>query len=847
MALNQFGLGFTFNATDRASPVFGRIRRNLRGVSGEAEQQNRQMQAMGRAVIGFAATRIIQPFRAAMRESREFGKAISEVSTLVDQAAFPMERMGELTQDLAATYGLDAKEQAAALYQTISAGITDAARATDFLNTANKLAIGGVTDVKTAVDGLTTVVNAYAADNVTAAQAADSFFVAIRAGKTNAEELSGAIGRLAPIASSAKISMDEMLASVAAVTTQGISTRESVSGLKAAISNILKPSSDAEKEAKRLGVAFDAQALRAKGLVGLLGEVMQSSEFTEDSFTRLFGSIEGLNAALALTANEGAKVNEVMDAMANKTGATDAAFEKMSETFDFQMKRFRELRRNMQRMFGESLERLLAPVLRVLVKIAEGIERAFSAMSPEQRDAIVGVVSALAGLVALGGGIMLISGAISQLGVTLGGMATTLALLPLIDGPVLLLLTGMVTGFIAVKKAFDKNVGGMGDAWWKQTDKIKLAIQGVSEVLRTGQLSEDLERQLGGDENRGVMGFVQFVERVSKRFKEFWAGLKRGFDEGVRALSESSAFGSLMEKMQGLFSIFTGEGRDSERALREWGENGASAGRKLASTGEQALAVMNKLVDAGAGLLDIMTSLKDADIGGGIETMVSGFQQLWDVLSAIGSTLRTIWNVISLVIKSLRGLLEGGLTISGSFFEALGSLLVGKPGEALADLGQIRDFAQGGFRGGENDPFAGVREDMDDIAAAWGGQTNFAVEQQQPGTRSRANQLEVAREEIASIAASRMGAVNEHLDRALRQRQQTLARIEHAREKGSEGDVAKLEGIMEMLAERIEKLQAAKQDLRVYIDGEDLQQRIARADEADATRNLDEVPVAGIV
>ena len=47
----------------------------------------------------------------------------------------------------------------------------------------DKLATGGVTDVETAADGLTTVLNAYGAEAGSATDVSDALFVALKAGK----------------------------------------------------------------------------------------------------------------------------------------------------------------------------------------------------------------------------------------------------------------------------------------------------------------------------------------------------------------------------------------------------------------------------------------------------------------------------------------------------------------------------------------------------------------------------------------------------------------------------------------------------------------------------------------
>jgi TP901 family phage tail tape measure protein len=114
------------------------------------------------------------------------------------------------------------------------------------------------------------------------------------------------IGRVAPTAASLGVAFGDLLAAIASITGQGLDTAGAVTGLKAALANIIKPTSDATKEAARLGIKFDAATLRARGLTGFLDAITSSAKFNADSLAKLFGSVEALNAITALTANHSA-------------------------------------------------------------------------------------------------------------------------------------------------------------------------------------------------------------------------------------------------------------------------------------------------------------------------------------------------------------------------------------------------------------------------------------------------------------------------------------------------------------------------------------------------------------
>lgn len=321
----------------------------------------------------------------AASQSAQFGKKMAEVSTLLDDTA----GMATLTQgvrDLSRAYGGDANVNAKALYDIISAGASNTADALNTLTVANRLAIGGVTDVGTAADGLTSILNAYGLSAADATAVSDAFFVAVKAGKTTVPQLSDALGQVAPIASTAGVSLDQLLSSVAALTAGGTRTPEAITGIRAALTNIITPSSQATQLAEKLGIAFDAQALKAQGLQGFLMQVARATGGNISQMSQLFSSVEGLNAVLTLTGAGADKFSQTLAAMATKSGQTDIAVAKMMDTPAFAAAQFRAAIDDLDKSLGQAVT-ALTPVVNALTRALN----AFNALPAPVRDTAAGV------------------------------------------------------------------------------------------------------------------------------------------------------------------------------------------------------------------------------------------------------------------------------------------------------------------------------------------------------------------------------------------------------------------------------------------------------------------------
>ena len=310
--------------------------------------------------VGFAS---VASGRAAITMARDFNAAQAEASTLIQGTTKELALLESESRKLAATYGGNATAKVQAFYQAISAGAGGVAESAKLLDIANKLAIGGVTDITTGVDGLTTATNAYAATSLTAQEASDALFVGMKGGKTTIGALSSALGQIVPIASAAGVSFDEGVAGVSALTTQGMTTAMATTGLRQVIASVVKPTKQAADMAKELGIEFNVASLESKGLAGFLDEVIEATDGSTDKMSQLFGSVEALGAALSFAGGGGAAFNQIMVDMEKKAGAADAAYKKIAESLEGRLGIVLGKLSNHMLSFGQTLLAVAVPAM----------------------------------------------------------------------------------------------------------------------------------------------------------------------------------------------------------------------------------------------------------------------------------------------------------------------------------------------------------------------------------------------------------------------------------------------------------------------------------------------------
>ncbi len=385
MALKRTGLEIVLELRERLDGIrrFSRgiedIKRKVSSLRGSLERLQKAAEAFANtskriAIVGAAVTGALA---APVTAAATFEEGMARVSTMLDMSFEKTKKVfGGPALNLARKFGSSLSDITNAMYQSLSASVPKE-NLISFLETAGKAAVAGATDLKTAVDGLTSALNAYKIPVSEAAKVSDVFFAAVKAGKTTFPEIARSLGEVAPFAAEAGVKLDELLAAMAYLTKSGLSTSEAFTGLKYVLQGITNPTSEAGKMFDKLGVQIDGNTLRQKGLLGTLKElILAVKEHTDDEAERerilakIFGSIEGYNAMLSLTSDNMKGFAEVLNMVRRSTGATEEAFKKMSQTTYFQFRRAIAGVKVLGVMIGDAL---LPSINRLLRRIQSGL------------------------------------------------------------------------------------------------------------------------------------------------------------------------------------------------------------------------------------------------------------------------------------------------------------------------------------------------------------------------------------------------------------------------------------------------------------------------------------------
>lgn len=320
----------------------------------------------------------------AIKSAADFETSFAKVSTLLDTTTLDVDAYKKKIAQVSSDMNVSTDELCESIYQAISASV-DQADAIDFTTQAMKLAKGGFTDTATAVDIMTTAINAYGMSASDAESISDKLIMTQNKGKTTVGELAAAMGRVIPAANTFGVSLDELCGYYATMTANGIATAETTTYLNSMIkelgtgSDVLYSQIENATESI-LGEKKSFQELRAEGysVLDIIGVLGQYSEQTGDSIIGMFSSSEGGMAAQVLANNiEGVTRN--IDAMKNSAGATEEAYEKMASTATASFKKIKNQVNNMFTELGKKLmptvEKLLNNAEKSLPKIQNQVDK----------------------------------------------------------------------------------------------------------------------------------------------------------------------------------------------------------------------------------------------------------------------------------------------------------------------------------------------------------------------------------------------------------------------------------------------------------------------------------------
>lgn len=284
-----------------------------------------------------AAAGIGKLLQSAFTGGTAFESSMAKVGTIADTTKVPLESLSSQVLQVSGDMHIGANEIAEAAYQAISAG-QDTGNAVAFAGQASMLATAGFTSSASAVDILTTALNAYGKGADEAGHVSDVLLTTQNLGKTSVDELAGSMGRVIPLAAAYNVSLENLSSGLAIMTANGIATAEASTYTKSMLNELGDTGSDVGKILQQqTGKSFAELNADGKSLGDVLQVLYDSVGGNATEFAALWRSVEAGTGALSLASTGADKFNGVLQQMQADSNLTQTAYDTMTDTMAYKL------------------------------------------------------------------------------------------------------------------------------------------------------------------------------------------------------------------------------------------------------------------------------------------------------------------------------------------------------------------------------------------------------------------------------------------------------------------------------------------------------------------------------
>ena len=337
------------------------------------------------AAAGFGA--VTAAGTLALKSAMDFEKGMANVGTLLDgDVKGKLSSMGESLKTISKDTGVDLNNLSGGLYEVVSA-FGESADSTKQLEIAAKAAKAGNAETSEAVKMLSAVTKGYGDTSAEAVgKAADLAFETVKLGQTSFPELASSMGAVIPLASTLKVSQEELFGAMATLTGVTGGTAEVTTQLKATMQGFMSPTAEMSAALKKMGYASGAAALESEGLGSILNKLKDSVNGDEVAFAGLFSSVEAKNAVLALAGSQAENFVTKTDAMTKASGAAEGAFQQQNKSVAAMAGKIKNYGMVMLTSIGEKalpiITDALDKVMTVMPSFESSVGKVFDAVGP---------------------------------------------------------------------------------------------------------------------------------------------------------------------------------------------------------------------------------------------------------------------------------------------------------------------------------------------------------------------------------------------------------------------------------------------------------------------------------
>lgn len=354
---------------EKSKTLYGQAQLGLENFRLGAERAGVDLNQLKNQVIGIS-TAMVAFVAGTTSAYMSYETELVQARNIMDESVMTYDELNEGVKELANTYGFASKEMAKSAEAALSSNVATQ-DLFKFLGEASKFAITTFTDLNTAVDLSTSLMNSYGYSIEELPALYNQLINTQKLAKVSWEDYNSQIGGLAALGSQIGVSLEEVNTALVLQTSKGIDSAQALTNLKSILDGLSSPSSMAATKAKELGIGFNAAALESKGLTGVLGDIVKACKNDNEAMATLFGNTKAWTGATILASNGGKDFKEVLASLDDSAGMLDNSLKNVEETTGHQWRGAIQRLKNSVVDLGQAM----APVVEVIAKIVDQIAK----------------------------------------------------------------------------------------------------------------------------------------------------------------------------------------------------------------------------------------------------------------------------------------------------------------------------------------------------------------------------------------------------------------------------------------------------------------------------------------
>lgn len=381
---------------------------------------SKKLDTLGNTITTTLTLPVLAIGTAAVTTGNDFEAQMSRVQAIAGATKNELEELTNQAIQLGSETSFSASEVAEGMENLASAGFTTE-EIMEAMPGLLDLAASSGAELATASEIAASAIRGFGLEAGEAGHVADVFAEA--AARTNAqtEDMGYAMKYIAPVANIMGLKIEEVAAAIGIMSDAGIKGEQAGTTLRGALVRLTKPTDKMLDVMEDLGISFYDNEGKMKSLTEMISMLQEATKGLTDeeqqyALTTLFGT-ESLSGMVALI-NRGS--DDLKD-MTKEFEDADGAAEEMADTMLDNTAGALESLSGSLESAGIAIQRALAPEIKDLAKLIQGLVDDFTNLSQEEQQNIIKTVALVA---AIGPAIKILSKLSSGVGTVVKGVGT---------------------------------------------------------------------------------------------------------------------------------------------------------------------------------------------------------------------------------------------------------------------------------------------------------------------------------------------------------------------------------------------------------------------------------------